>query len=402
MPAGPLVLCALLQLTEGQVTAYAVAALSEARGLALIQQGTTTLVAELEVDPRVALQLDTLTLNLGAAYAPRLWVSTQASGLQVLHRAAIQASWRPDPLLRLLTSATGSVGTSNLLAPALAGPGGTPPGPLQSVGLQTRIPYVYGEVAAGLDATPTRRTRVALGGAYVVDGGADAKAQLTYPQQRGPNGSLAFDWQMNADDRLDTLVTTLRRSFTTGAVDPVTGASLQRPPVWVGSVSETWRRKYDVKLSTWVGGGASLTTTELLGGDVTVKKVTPLVDIGGQYLDEDGLKGLRLSFRYAPVVDTVSGRVYQRADSFLLGNWATTQSWRMVGQLSTAVVVGGFQSGQLNLFGEGRMAHVLTRDLELTWGLRGTLQRPPGTSLAASYQQWGIFVALAYQQRGAI
>jgi len=402
MPAGPLLLCAVLRLAEGQVATYQASALTEARGMALMVGGTTTPVAEIEVDPRIGIQYDTPTLNLSAAYAPRLWLTTQVSGLQVLHRSAVQGTFRPDPLYRLLASATFAHGTSNLLAPRLAGPGGVPPGPLQTVGAQTSIPYVFGEVAAGVDSTPTQRTRVALGGTYLVDGGSDAKAQLTFPQQRGPSAAMTFGWRASADDQLDTLLTALHRTFVTGAVNPATGAPIVKPPVWIATLSETWRRKYDLKLSSWVGAGASYTSTELPGGVVKVEKVTPLVDVGGQYLDEDGLKGLRLTFRYAPIVDAVSGRVYQRADSFLLANWASTPTWRMVGELATAVVIGGFQSGQVMVSGEARMARVLSRDLDLIFGVRSLLQRPPNTSFAASYRQWGLFVALSFHDRGTI
>lgn len=404
MLAGPLVLCVVLRLAEGQVTTYEVAAQAEGRGLVRLQHGVPTKeLAEAEVDPRLSLNLDTRTLSLTVGYAPRLWASTLTGRLQSLNRGALQATFRPDPLYRLVASATGVSGISDLLAPAVASPGGATPAPIQTVGSQTRIHYVFGELAAGLEATPTPRARLTLSGAYVVDGGEDAAARLTFPLQRGPRAALTFGWQTSADDKFETEAATSYRSFTTSAVDPVTGLPVEMPAVLIATFTETWRRKFGSELSTWLGLGGAVTGVAGVGGaKASVKAAPPVVDLGLQYVSEGGLQRLRLSGRYSPLVDSLTGRIYQRADAALAAAWSPWRTWQMVGELTTGVAIGGAESGQAIVVGEARMVHGLSREVELTWGARGLWQHPPANSTVVSYKQWGLFVALAYLHRDTI
>jgi hypothetical protein len=393
MPAGPLVVYALLHLVQGQITTYELGVQGEVRGYARLEQTTTTQLVEVEADPRLALQLETRELLFSAAYAPRLWASTSTGQLESINRGILQAKYKPDPLYQLLGSFTGVSGLTDLLAPAVAGPGGALPGPIQAVGAQTSLRYLFAELKAGLDATPTARSRWQVEAAYVVDGGADASAQLTYPQQRGARGTLAFDWRTSVDDRLETAATTIFRSFVTTAVDPVTLRALELPSIWITTLMETWRRTYSSGLSTWAGAGAAFTNTELR---------PPVIDAGLQYLSLGGVQRLRLSGRYGPLVDAVSGNVYERADVTAAAVWAPSRTWRLSGDLSAGLSLRGQSKGGALVSGELRLTNALTSELDLTLGFRGFWQHPPDGSALSSYQQWGLFVSMAYLHRGAL
>ena len=208
--------------------------------------------------------------------------------------------------------------------------------------------------------------------------------------QRGPRASLTFGWQASPDDKFDTEAAASYRTFTTGAVDPVSGQPVSMPPVGIATLTETWRRTFTSKLSAWAGLGGAATSVNL---------APPVVDFGMQYVTDGGLRRIRLSGHYGPLVDAVTGHVFPRADVTLGVSWSSWRNWRVAADLTGGISAGGATDGPSVLGGEVRLVHNLTRELDLSTGVRGFWQHPPSDSAILSYRQLGVFVALAYLHR---
>jgi hypothetical protein len=399
MPSAALVACALLRLAAGQSTSYDLAVRSEGRGLVLVQSGQSTRLVEGSVDPRLALKVETPTGSLELAYAPRFTASTVAARAEAFHQAILALGYRPDPRLKLSGAAAGAVGAINLLSPAAAPAqaGGTTA--VDLVGGQSRLRYVLAEASSALEVLPVRRARLVLLGSYTVTGGEDFEARRTLPLQRGPRAALTAEWQTAPSDALVTEAEASTRAFT---ISPVRGPGPDRtiPPVWLASITETWRRRVETGVSAWVGLGAAWSGS----GDSprSLGLVPPRVDLGLSVVPASGAGHLQLSARYGPVIDAISGRAYQRIELGTSTTWSLTRTLGWGADLTSGVALGGAQDGETMSRAELRLVHKLSRELELSWGPRWLWQRAPDRSASPSYRQYGLFVALAYLQRGSL
>lgn len=399
MGPGGLIACALLRLAAGQVATYELGAGTEVRGVYRLQAGVGTWLAELDLAPRAALKVESRTLGLDASYTPRFWGTTTGGNLRVLQGAAVGSRYQPDPRWIFTLGASGNMGEINMLAPAVTQPLATTPPSLQAVGRVTQVHYVFADGVAGLDVMPTRRTRLVLQAGYRVSGGDGAVARASVPLQYGPRAGLTFELGTSASDLLTTAATLSSSHFDTSPPYPG-GPPVVVAPVWIGQFTEIWRRRIDAETSTWAGLGAAWVGHRIPVSSLRVEG--PVLDAGVQRLTQGGQGKFRLSGRYAPVVDPVTGVVYMQADLYGSAGWAFSATHQLAGTLNTGVGAQGKMSGQVMMSGEVKANHVVARGLDLAWGLRALWQRPANGSTALTYRQWVLFVDLIYLYRDTL
>jgi hypothetical protein len=388
-----LVSSCILRMALGEAMFYDVSLRTEAR--ARTRAAVSGVLGEAEVDPGVGLSLLDRRLDLAAAYSPRLMVQEQVGGLQILHRASLGGTWLADRNWRAIAATQGSYGTNDLLSvsqgtAAGSSSGGTggrtgPPVPqiVQPIPRLTTIKYASGEASLGVDGTPAARYHASARITGFVEGGADRAAQASLPLQRG--GRLAGELDFTASQS-DILASRLALTVSGFSSDQVEG---------LGLLTETWRHALTPDAQVWLGVGPTVTATHALGA------TTWQVGVGGEAGARDLLfhsLAAALTLGAAPVVDRVTGAVYERADGTMTVTWEPIPRWAFGAMASGGIVTQGGQAGDKIAAADVHAAWVPSPAWEVALGVRG-LSQMPHAAATANLSEWNVYFAVTARDR---
>ena len=402
--------CAL-RLASGAVTTYdaGVTATAGARTDVTIPG----VLEDVELEPRLGLGWMDGRDELGAQYGPRLALESYDSTVQVLHRASLTGARQLTGRWRGTASLGGSYGTNDLLLPgALPAVGGTTapgqtgttqpgqtgttqPGqttpstgtaatlqPLPSV---TRLKYLSGEADLGLAGTPAPRCRLLASLSAFTSGGADPVARQSLPLQRGLSLGGTLEWTARPADVLASSV-----GATVTFFEPtLAGGFLQ--------ATETWRHNLSEHAQLELGAGPAITAHRPAGGPTSwAFGPAGAIGITDQWF---GTLNVGAALSATPVVDQVSGAVYDRADA------SASVGWRIVPGLTTAVlgtagvVMQGAQEGDKIAAGDVHIAWTPSLHWDLSAGAHALLQQTHATGPNAVSAE-GVYVAVGVHDHG--
>jgi hypothetical protein len=378
----------LLQLAAAQAFTYDLSAETEARGRATAR------------DERPASGLDGRSANVSAvlsarvnatgrdasgsaSYEPRAEFDTSADQAFILQAAALSATHRLGRTWSADVGTWGSYGTRNFLAAGpLPGEGSTPGRP-QPLPEETLLRYGSASATAGVRGPLARRleTRVSL--RAFVDGGLGPN-RAVLPLERGAGIAAALDWTLDRSNAIELTSDASLVWFSTGARD--------RTATLFGA----WRRVLTPFTDIRLGAGPTLATHEAEGQSSTT------FSIGGEASIHHAMPRRRLdatlALRVAPLVDRVTGAVYQRSDVTGTASWAFAPRWLATATSSGGVVLDGPQGGESVMTGETRVSWASRTHWNAGGGLRWIHQ----DARAGVHEEWIAFMSLGFNDRNRL
>jgi hypothetical protein len=367
---------------------------------------------QVEADARVGVVVTQRTLEVDGAYLPRVLLHDPGGGVQVLHRAHV-GSVLPAGGRRTFASVDASYGTTDLVAlqrpdagAVTAGPGvpdpssptpspgGGPPrgAPVQTVPVLGPLTYVSGEASLGVDGARGGRASWSARLDGLVSGGADEDARRSLPLQVGARGRAQFDWMVSHRDTVATDLTAEVSGFRAVAAGTPPGDVRDGYAV----LSEAWRRVVRPEMTLRVALGPGFTVHHAAGSTTWGPSLAAAAGLGGVLLRT--VRG-DVALRALPVVDRVTGNVYERGDVTGWVAWEPSRAWAATLAGNAGVVLRSAQAGD----------KVAAADLGIAWspdahwrlgaGVRAYAQSPRSAGTPALSEVSG-YVAVTVGRRG--
>jgi hypothetical protein len=359
-------------------------------------------VAQFELDPRGGVTWTAPRLELGGSYQPRLFVQEGAGGLQALHRASARAAWQWSGRWGLFAGLEGSYGVNDFLGTssgaATSSAGGQPSGggtgggaggaggatpPVQPIPGATTLRYRSGEATLGVGGLLVPRHRFEASVSAFASGGADATARLSLPQQQGLRLGVTLRHSLSPVNTLESGLAAGLTSFGAGVSDAYVFAT------------ETWRHVLAGGGHFRLGAGPGL----MVHAEPGSRKQTP--GVGGEASFGDRWLRVLLfdvSLRVSPIVDRVSGALYQRADASAALGWEPATGWFVGVQGTGGVVVQGAQLGDQIVTGDLRASWSPSRRWIAGLGVR-TFSQIPHEPLARATRETSAYLSLGFSDR---
>ncbi len=274
--------------------------------------------ADLELVPGLGLERTQETLTLGLRYAPVLRLTLEPGApLQspnLLHGGQLSALWRLDSISQLSATQSASYGVNEF--DLLSSPGGAPL-PLNDQGPEP-LPlgpvrrYVSSDSALAWTRALSLRSSVELGARYQVSGSLAPESRETLPLQHGPTLQARFSHALTRRDALLTQASATHATFSS------------EEEASTAQLSQGWRRQLSPTVDGQVALGAAALRSLTPGAPRTGVRAMPLAEAELGYTPalRDAPLSARVSARYAPFIDRVSGEAYGRAEASLALAWA--------------------------------------------------------------------------------
>ncbi len=403
LPAASLA-AALLALTPR--AHYELAVRSEARA-AVDSSAQASSVLDLSPRGTLGLQLDALRLTGSYQARLALYELTNPRTPELLHTGALTAELavgegkvlfarqeltyglREFTLLSAAPASPGDPGGGPGQAPTAGAPLPDVGAPLDGLQLRGSAPYFASNSSAGLALAFGRLWFLMASGGYEISGGADESVRDLLPLQQGPHFEGLLSYLVTDRDTVGSGVTARDSRFSNG----------RRASVLV--VDARWARQLLRPLSGELRVG--LSGFRAVREDGVVE--TAGLPVAGAALNyQTGLFSnplhLHGEVQLAPYVDPFGGRVYHRVEAALGASWAyqrLTVNARAAGSLA---VTGWERRGTTVLTGDLGAAYLFSRRFQLEAGMRAGWQS--GLELAGAPFAWGGYVALAFNENGAL
>jgi hypothetical protein len=357
-----------------------------------------------EVQPRLVLIGELPTGDAAIAYFPLFTVTggDQRHDARWLHLASLGVNWRPaaDTRLRFMLQATR--GTIDLFQnPFSQLQPGDQPGAIQTAPVLTTLSYQRLDLSAGADAklAPRLDLRATMG--LNQDGGVGDQARASLPLQQSARGSFGLDWRLGPTDTLGgTFYGLVTHYFDVpiSSTGSTAGALRRSWSTYTNSLGGTWRHDLARETSTWVSAGVAFAGGDGPGQDPL--RTLPAAEVGVSHtplLKDEKLSG-GAALAVAPIDDRLRGAVLERADLRGFVTWLPAPRWSLRATASTGVVVTGGSTGDWLAYADGRAGWVATDFLELSLGLRASVQdspRLPNSRVA----DWSVAFGLSLVKR---
>jgi hypothetical protein len=346
------------------------------------QDALTGPAVDAETTPTVTVRVRARGWELTLGYLPRFTLRDAARAMdpETLHSGALTAAWH---LKRLTLGARGdfSYGTQSYTSLVLD------PGQISGAVSIERLPpsttvgYVASSAGLTLRYAASRRWIARGRFEYALAGGVDASAREALPLQSGPRAEVGAEGALTRKDHLDSAVEISRTTFSSG------------PEHDVLELSEAWRHALGRTTETTLGGGAAL-----ISGRGTSGSATRAYAVAHAALAHGSpTRGLetRLSLRYAPVLDRLSGAVDPRLQASAAATLHLSHGTAAHGQLGLAQSIPALQDGAVTLvIGEAALSTRIDRAVLLELGTRCAVQRV--RSIGATTPQWIAFVSTTF------
>ena len=349
-----------------------VATLGRTRTL-LPSRGPPTTTAEAMVMPRLAAGAAWPDVSAGVSYQPVLSAPdlTTSSTMDVLHVAEARGRLRLDGPWRLSGVATGSRGTTDLLAESRRNPTA-----LQTLTTTETLTYRAARGDLRLEGALDPRTSVVAAAGWFLDGGEDAASRAILPVQRGARAEGTLRWSATPLDRLDGRVAGTR-------------ADLLQRTTYLVEATGTWRRHLARTRDVWLGGGVAGADTQDPGARRT--RAYPAAELG--ISDADPARGvsLQLVARTGAVIDRATDEAAPQLEAVGSARWRLATAWAL--STRAAAADSRLSAGDVRrLSAESRLDWTATRSVVLGAGvfLDWQLAAAPGLP---SVREGGVFVA---------
>ena len=387
----------VVRMALGGTTSYD--ASLETIGRLRTQVATEGVLKELELDPRLGLGWVDGRDELGAAYHPRLLLQQEDSELQVLHQASLTGARQLDGRWRATASLNGSYGTTDLflLTVPVAGTSQTTPPPsttgstapptaqpIQPVPSLARLKYVSGEATVQVVGASLGRFRLIGNLTAGIAGGADPVARASLPLERSGSLASTLEWIASGLDVFATDVGVTLTSFETGITD---GYAL---------ATETWRHALSPDVQFRLGAGPAVTIQNAAGQTTWGFGPAGGVAVHDHYLTT---LDLDLGVLATPLVDRVSGNVYDRADATAVATWHPAAAWTAALTGTAGIVLQGPDEGDEIAAGDLRVGWMASPHFGVTIGASGLTQRPHAAG-AGTLKEGSVYVDLVVREAG--
>jgi hypothetical protein len=311
--------------------------------------------------PSASVLADAWRLRLETTYAPRFWTSDaelHPSPL-VSHNLTARVETRTEGSWRAEASASAARGMTD----PLANVGVVASGTAARTQLATTAPLRFEELRTGARAELTLgpRTTVAAGAAGNASRAIGAAGPELLPLQRG----LALDASVS---RLATERDTVRVSAQAGRT--LTDTPAGETTADVASGLATWRRRLTPFVDGWIGGGASIATSDA-PPDAGRVDVLPNGEAGIAREGDELSVATQVVVRLTTSVDRFSGAIDPTVDATASIAWRIAQGVSGAGSASG----GGRTDGEsASTAAEVRVTWALRERLALEAGIRGRWQ----------------------------
>jgi hypothetical protein len=227
---------------------------------------------------------------------------------------------------------------------------------------------------------------------------------LALPLQRSARLAATLGWTHSHEDSFAFDGTSMVSRLSGGD-----GAALS-PVAGIHTAQATWKRVLARDLDGWVGAGPTLTTrrdsgdTSYRGGAAGVaglRHATLRRNVAGE-----------IFLRSSPMLDRITGNVYDRGDLAGALTWRARRSWQVDGGAAGGRVLGGPQRGQGFATGggavtwEGRRKWPVTSGVRFTWqggGENATPGQPPGDAASLpAVRVWEVYLGWGLAHRGRL
>lgn len=324
--------------------------------------------ADVEATPSAHLLSRSRAWEVDLRYAPRLLLRQVDLGtsFEVLHRAALAASWR-GPRSFVTARADGVYGTESFVSLVPEAAAGAPP--VEQLPAISR--FTYASLRAGAAVTHAASRRWTLTGELQLQlrGGVDEAARAIVPMQVGPVGSLGAELALTRKDRLLSALDASWVTFSSGQ------------EIGLVSASETWRRALGRRVESTLRAGATGALSTPEPGGASTLTVYPVALAALAYRLPGEALELEGSVWVAPVVDRLGGFVDERLQGSVAGRWSVTPRLAVRGQIGAAQSVPWDSERAVRLaLGEAAMSVGVSDRLRIDIGTRGALQSPGGAS----------------------
>ena len=349
-----------------------VATLGRTRTL-LPSSGPSTTIAEAMVMPRVAAGAAWPDVSAGVSYQPVLSAPdlTTSKTMEVLHVVEARSQLRLDGPWRLSGLATGSRGTTDLLAESRRSPAD-----LKTLTTTGTLRYRTARGELRLEGALDPRTSVAAAAGWFLDGGEDAPSRALLPVQRGATAEGTLRWRATPLDRLDGRLAGMR-------------ADLLQRTTYLVEATETWRRHLARTRDVWLGGGVVGADTQ----DPSARRTRayPAVELGFSDADPARRVALQLVARTGAVIDRATGEAAPQLEAVGSARWRLATAWAL--STRAAAADSRLSAGDVRrLSAESRLDWAATRSVMLGAGLFLDWQLATAPGLP-SVREGGVFVA---------
>jgi len=269
-----------------------------------------------EVQPLAAVALESREWRLRLTYAPRLWMPDLRLGrLDVDHQVDVRGEVNPLPSMSLAITGTAQRGLidplTDMWTSIAPGKASTIAPGTSTTTVNAYEPLQYQSFRAAVDGLYRVGAASAISGTAFAGYSSGDSAHLTIlPPQRSLGGSLGWDRDVDARDRLRAQAhANVVRTFN-GGIDPTINA--EYPDTETGYVwgDATWRHRFSPIVSAGLGVGTSY-VRETSQYANPINGWAPVVEVGLDLASDRPGPSLRTVVRYAPEVDRVTGRTRQ-------------------------------------------------------------------------------------------
>jgi hypothetical protein len=334
--------------------------------------GLSSAVVDLETTPTIKLDLSARWLEIATGYGPHFSILQVGAGAQpqILHRAWATAKLH-ERRGSIAVYAEGSYG-DQLFATLAPEPTVAPGMPsLQAIPQASLIHYASSTIGFTAELRASRRFVLGAFFEYDIGGGVDIASRAALPFQSGPHGGISAQLALSRHDWLGPVVSASRTVFSSGEDDTLV------------QTTASWRHAFGRQTESTLAGGLAWSWT-VSGASASAESATyPVIEATLAHRSPPARVDTRLSLRFAPVADWLTGLVSERLEEIGAVAWRPLRKLTIEGQLGGAQTVPSTQAGAMALVIDGvAVSCRVSKFLELRGGARNawtTTRGAPGT-----------------------
>ena len=335
-------------------------------------RAATTGEYDAQLNPAVRLRIPVGQFSFLAAYTPRilLFEPNVPQKVSVLHAAQLAAELRTGKTGRIFLAEDLSYGDQSFSWLVTGADGGIPN--LTSLAQLPIIKYANATTTLGIEQALSRKVGIAISGGYTISGGANTAAQQALPLSHGPSASIRVASAVGTRDALVLRLVGYATFFSGTPSTVAQGSTIGSlgTQSYVADVGAGWQHRFSKTTDGEIlmgAGGTSYVTPVLIENQLFPYFIAAIRKkfLETQYQSIWG----GLTFRVTPIIDPITGIIYEQADMYALLNYSPkpklTFSFTVGGSVSLSTQV----HQNLGLVG-AVVTYQLTHEVGLSAGVR--------------------------------
>jgi hypothetical protein len=368
-----------------------------------------TVGTEIAAIPSLTLTLTQPNELFSLQYDPQLLLplSISGTGVLALQRVKAVAYWSDPPAEGQITfTEEFQYGTTDFFSLSRT-TSSVIPG-LQPLPVVTTLLYVFNNTQVAVARRLSRTWQLSVTAGYMINGGADALAQLSLPLQSGPYVFGTLRKEVSALDDLETGALIYGARFSTTAINTTGGStsSSSGSTNILGEATEGWIHRWTRYFRTGLAAGASGVLESPVRGAPYSPAGYPVARATAKEVRQTS-RGRTLTadllLELAPYVDRLTGNAYERTQVLGSVDWRAPLGVGFSAQGGYALpLYGNLQGSNVVELVGGTLTYQPQPFLRFDAGIRGVWQQPLPGVVGPSYFQWVALVGVLLKAGGPL